>query len=158
ALWQQIRQHQEAFSGIFAWADTQFLLGSGADAELIQGLWASGDLFSVLKITPARGRLFTAADDTQGCGLGSAVISYDFWLRRFGGDDAAIGKTLTMFNKPLQIIGVTPKGFLGLEVGKSFDVALPVCAEKSLGNASDRLDVWWLAVMGRLKPSWSLAR
>ncbi len=158
ALWQQIRQHQEGFSGIFAWASTPFLLGSGANAELIQGLWASGDLFPVLKVSPARGRLFTAADDTRGCGLDSAVISYDFWQSHFGGDDSAIGKQLTMGNQSVQIIGVTPKGFFGLEVGKSFDVALPICAEKRLGAASDRLDIWWLAVMGRLKTGWTVGR
>jgi predicted permease len=157
-LWQQIRQHQEAFSGVFAWSDTQLLLGSGASAELVRGLWVSGDAFSVLRVLPARGRLFTSADDTRGCGLGTAVISYDFWQNRFGGDDSAVGKTLTMFNHSVQIVGVTPKGFFGMEVGKSFDVALPICAEKGLGNATDSLDVWWLVVMGRLKPGWSITR
>jgi len=158
ALWQQIREHQEAFSGIFAWGSTQFSLGKGADTKLINGLWVSGDLFPVLKLSPARGRLFTASDDRRGCGAGPAVISYDFWQNHLGGDDSAIGKPLDIGKLSVRIIGVAPKGFFGLEVGKSFDVALPMCAEAMLENASGRLDRWWLVVMGRLKPGWSVRR
>src|SRR5262249_43182468 len=49
----------------------------------------------------------------------------------------------------------TPPEFFGLEVGKRFDVALPICAR---AGALDRFDLWWLVVMGRLKPGWTLAR
>jgi putative ABC transport system permease protein len=157
-LWRQIREHQEAFSGVFAWSSSGFQLGSGADAQFVDGLWVSGDLFPVLKVAPARGRLFTEADDQRGCGASSAVISYAFWQSHFGGDDSAVGKTLTIMDRPVQIIGVSPKGFFGLEVGKGFDVALPICAEAVWGDAAEHLNRWWLAVMGRLKPDWSLVR
>jgi hypothetical protein len=107
ALSQQIREHQDAFSGIFAWGSSQFLLGSGADAQVVDGLWVSGDLFPVLRVSPARGRLLTTADDRRGCAAESAVISYAFWQSHFGGEDSAIGKTLIMMNRPVQVIGVT---------------------------------------------------
>jgi putative ABC transport system permease protein len=158
ALWQEIREYQQAFSGIFAWGSTPFFLGEGADARLVNGLWVSGDLFPVLKVSPARGRLFTAADDQRGCGAGPAVVSYDFWQSHFGGDEAVVGKNLVLGKLSLNVIGVAPKGFFGLEVGKSFDVALPMCTETLLENASARLDRWWLAVMGRLKPDWPVSR
>src|SRR5262249_14793131 len=102
-LWQQIRESQEAFSGVFAWSVTGFQLGSGADAQAVDGLWVSGNLFPVLKVAPARGRLFTEADDQRGCGASSAVISYAFWQSHFGGADSAIGKTLTIIDRPVQI-------------------------------------------------------
>ena len=158
ALWERIRENQAAFSGVFAWGIAQFLLGSGADAELINGLWVSGELFPVLGLSPARGRLLTAADDRHGCGTGGAVLSYAYWQRHFGADDAIVGRTLSMMDRHVQIIGVAPKGFFGLEVGKSFDVAMPICAEATWGNSGERRDVWWLAVMGRLKPDWTVAR
>jgi predicted permease len=158
ALWQRIRDNQTAFSGVFAWGNAPLLLGSGADAELIDGLWVSGELFSVLRLSPARGRLLTTTDDQRGCGTGGAVLSYAYWQRRFGGDEAVLGNTLTVLGRPVPIIGVAPKGFFGLEVGKSFDVALPICAEASWGTSADRGDVWWLAVMGRVKPDWTVTR
>src|SRR5215471_5257087 len=94
ALWERIRQRQEAFSGIFAWGNADFNVGQGAETRRVRGLWVSGDLFPVLGVTPARGRLFTPADDQRGCGSAGAVISYEFWHSYFGGEDSAIGKTL----------------------------------------------------------------
>jgi putative ABC transport system permease protein len=158
ALWQRIRESQTAFSGVFAWGNTQFLLGSGADADVIEGLWVSGELFPVLRLSPVRGRLLTTTDDQNGCGTGGAVLSYAYWLRRFGGDEAVVGKSLSLMGRPVRIIGVAQKGFFGLEVGKSFDVALPICAEATWGTSAGRRDVWWLTVMGRLKPDWTVAR
>ena len=158
ALWQRIRENQTAFSGLFAWGNTQFLLGSGADAEGINGLWVSGELFPVLRLRPARGRLLTETDDQRGCGTGRAVLSYAYWQHRFGGDEAILGKTLSVTGRPVPVIGVAPMGFFGLEVGKSFDVALPICAEAAWGGSAERRDIWWLAVMGRLKPDWTVAR
>jgi putative ABC transport system permease protein len=84
ALWEQIRQSQDAFSGIFAWGNSDISIGEGGSARRARALWASGDLFSVLGITPARGRLLTAADDRRGCGAPNAVISYGFWQNHFG--------------------------------------------------------------------------
>src|SRR5215510_9335463 len=156
ALWEQIRRRQEAFSGIFAWGNANFSVGQGTEARRVRGLWVSGDLFPTLGVRPARGHLFTAADDRRGCGSAAGVvISYEFWQSHFGGEDSAIGKKLFVLGQPLTMIGVTQPEFFGLEVGKSFDLALPTCTR---AGALDRLDFFWLVVMGRLKPDWTLAR
>src|SRR5262249_57780782 len=79
----------------------------------------------------------------------------------FGGDRSAIGRVLRLDGHPYEIVGVTPPSFFGLEVGRNFDVALPLCAEAILrGQRSlrDQRDVWMLAVIGRLKPGWTSAR
>ena len=158
ALWERIREHQLALADPFAWGVDPLPLGSGADTQILAAVWMSGGLFPALRISPARGRLFTDADDRPGCGAGSAVLSYAFWQHQFGGDEAIVGKTLVMANRAIPIVGVAPRGFFGLEVGKGFDVALPLCAEAAWGNSAARRDVWWLTVMGRLKPGWSTAR
>jgi predicted permease len=158
ALWERLREHEQAFSGLFAWGNGQLPLGAGADVRVVDAIWVTGDLFPVLRITPARGRLLTQSDDRPGCGSRAAVLSYAFWQRQFAGDDAIVGKTLSMANQTIPIVGVAPKGFFGLEVGKGFDVALPLCAEAGWGNSAARRDVWWLTVMGRLKPEWSTTR
>jgi putative ABC transport system permease protein len=155
-LWEQVREHQEAFSGVFAWGSDNLLLGEGAQARIVNGLWVSGEMFPVLGVLPHRGRLFGPADDRRGCGPQSAVISYAFWQSEFAGLDSAIGKRVTIADHPFEVIGVTPREFFGLEVGRSFDVALPICVAPIRYIGLERADLWWLTVMGRLKPGWTL--
>src|SRR5262245_26514543 len=156
ALWERIRQRQEAFSGIFAWGNADSSIGRGTEMRRVRSLWVSGDLFPALGVRPIRGRLFTAADDRRGCGSAvGAVISYEFWQSHFGGEDSAVGKALIIREQPFIVIGVTPPEFFGLEVGKNFDVAFPICTR---AGALDRLDFFWLVVMGRLKPGWTLTQ
>jgi predicted permease len=158
ALWEQIRANQSAFSATFAWGDAEFVVGRGAEARLARGLWVSGDFFPVLGISPHRGRLFGPDDDRRGCGAGSAVVSHAFWQSHLGGRESAIGTTVTLRDRPFTIVGVTPPSFTGLEVGETFDIALPLCAAALWDSRIDRRDRWWLTIMGRLKPDWTIAR
>ncbi|MGI9072876.1 MAG: permease prefix domain 1-containing protein [Bryobacteraceae bacterium] len=84
AVFEQIRDHQRGFSGIFAWSPNTFELGKGAIKRPTNGLWVSGEIFSTLGITPVPGRLFTAEDDRRGCGIPGVVISYGL-VRCFSG-------------------------------------------------------------------------
>jgi putative ABC transport system permease protein len=160
-LWEQLRDHQQAFSGIAAWSDMGFNLARGGEAREANGLFVSGDFFNVLGVAPVLGRVFTSADDRRGCAAAGAVIGYAFWQREFGGDPSAVGRTLTLEGHPFPVIGVTPASFFGLEVGSRFDVAIPLCAEPMVRGGPSYLDMrheWWLAAIGRLKPGWSLAQ
>jgi putative ABC transport system permease protein len=116
----------------------------------------SGELFDVLGVKAEQGRLFNAADDRPGCAFDTAVISHAFWQRYFAGEESAIGRTLTVLDKSVQVIGITPRAFTGLEVGQGFDIAFPMCAEAVWGDSIKRSDIWWLTVMGRLKPGWTV--
>ncbi len=159
-LWEQIRDRQQAFSGIFAWGTATFnLTERGEDRFAENGLLVSGDFFNVLGVRPILGRVFTPADDQRGCGAPGAVISYAFWQREFGGDLSVVGKKLSIDGHPFEVIGVTPASFFGVEVGRSYDLAIPICADAILNPEWNRLDVrnaWWLAIIGRLKPGWTL--
>jgi predicted permease len=160
-LWEQIRQRQEAFSGVFAWCNGRFNLASGGEARNAEGLWVSGDFFRTLGVQARLGRLFTVEDDRRGCGSPGAVISHGFWLREYGGDPGVLGRSVTLDDHPFPIIGVTPPGFFGVEVGRTFDVAVLLCSDPVLAGEASALDkrwYWWLAVMGRVKPGWSLER
>jgi len=157
-LWEQIRDQQQAFSGILAWSNTQFNLATGGEARWARGMYVSGDFFNVLGLRPVRGRVFSAADDQHGCGSPGAVISYAFWQREYGAQTSAVGTTLRLQGHPLEVVGVAPAGFLGMDVGHSFDVAVPLCAEQLIlgeRNIFARRDGWWLASIGRLKPGWT---
>ena len=157
-LWEQFRTHQQALSGIFSWADATFLVGRGRDARTADGLLVSGDYFRVLGVTAYRGRLLTAGDDQPGCGAGVAVVSHDFWQAALGGTDDVVGRRVTVLNQPFTVAGVVPPGFTGLEVGRSFDVALPMCSAALWRDRLEHRDRWWLTVMGRLKPGWTVKR
>ena len=160
-LWEQIRDHQQAFSSIFAWDREGLNLSTGGEARYAQGIWVSGDFFKVLEVTPILGRVFTPADDQRGCGSPNAVISYSFWQHEFGGAPGVLGRKLTLEGHPFEIIGITPASFYGVEVGRSFDVAIPICSEPIIRGEDSMLEMrhgWWLAAMGRLNPGWTLAR
>ncbi len=159
ALWEQIRNQQGVFSGVFAWASRRYAIGRGEQERLAEGLWVSGEMFPLLGIVPVRGRLFTPEDDRPGCGISGAVISYALWQSEFGGKDSVIGSRIVIYTHPTQVIGVTPPSFFGLDVGKQFEVALPACSLPSFIPGDGTLlrrDIFWLQVMARLKPGKSL--
>jgi predicted permease len=158
-IWEKLREDHQGFSEIAAWRNTGFSRDTGGDARFAKGLWVSGDFFRVLGVKAIQGRVFTAEDDRRGCGLPGAVISYGFWQQEYGGGPA-LGRKLMLNDKPVEVIGVTPASFFGVDVGQTFDVAVPVCSQPFL-ETNNKLDLstqWWLSVIGRLDPSWPVER
>jgi hypothetical protein len=156
-IWEKLREDHQGFSGIAAWRDVNLSRDSGGDARFVNGLYVSGEFFRVLGVRPVVGRLISAEDDRPGCGLPGAVISYGYWQREFGGG-AALGQKLKLNDKSVEVIGITTANFFGVDVGSNFDVAVPVCAQPYLA-AKNRLNSstqWWLSVIGRLDPRWSV--
>lgn len=154
-LWERLRDRQETFSGVFAWSSPEFDLSSGGESRPANGLWVSGDFFNTLGVKAVLGRVIVADDDRRGCGSPPAVISYGFWQREYAGNSSAIGRTLTLDGYPYSVVGIAPPTFFGVEVGRAFDVAVPLCAEAITRGARswlDRKDGWFLAAIGRLKP------
>jgi putative ABC transport system permease protein len=68
-MWEQVRDHQDAFSAVVAWSPETFDLADGGEVNNIHGIYASGDYFTVLGVHPAAGRLMAASDDVRGCVL-----------------------------------------------------------------------------------------
>ena len=160
-IWEEVRKHEGLFDGAFAWTNTRFNLAAGGQTEPVDGLWASGGYFEVLGVRAILGRTFTRGDDRRGGGPDGpvAVISYGFWQRRYGGAADVIGRPLAVERVPYTIVGVTPPGFFGTEVGRTFDVAIPIGTEPLVrGGESflDRRSTWWLNLMVRLKRDQSI--
>ena len=160
-IWDQIRQRPQLFANAFAWSNTRFNLAPGGQTEFVEGIWASGDMFETLGVSALLGRTFSDPDDRHGGGPNGpvAVISYDFWQRRFGGAADAIGRTLDVERVPVTVVGVTPPGFFGPDVGRSFDVVLPLGLEPLVRGHESWLEgrsTWWLSVMGRINPGQSV--
>src|SRR5262249_55008938 len=160
-IWQQIQQQQEAFSAIAAWSPRGFNLATGGEARYARGMWVSGDFFKVLGVDALVGRVLTASDDVKGCTVSGAVISYSFWQSEFGGAADVLGRTLTLEGRTFTVVGVTPANLYGIEVGRNFDVAIPICSEPLIRGEyamSEMRHGWWIAVFGRLKQGWNLQK
>ena len=148
---------RDLFDSVFAWSTTRFNLAAGGETQFVDGIWASGRMFETLGVPAMLGRTFTEADDVRGGGPDGpvAVISYSFWQRRFGGTANAIGQRLNLDKVSFTIVGVTGPDFFGPDVGRAFDVAIPIGTEplfRGKESALDQRSWWWLSVMARLKP------
>jgi len=156
-IWEQVRDHQQAFSGVLAFGGDRFDLVEGGESHFAEGVWASGDFFRVLGVPAIRGRVFTTSDDVHGGGHAGpvAVISESFWKGHFAGDPDIIGKTIRLNRHPFTIVGVTPPWFTGLDVDTHYDVAIPIGCEPILHTDRSALNErswWWLRILGRLLP------
>jgi predicted permease len=160
-IWEAIRDRQSAIAErAFAWAADNFNLSPSGSSDMVQGLWVSGGLFDTLGVSAVIGRAITTRDDVRGGGPDGpvAVISHRLWQRRFGGAPAVIGRTLTIEGVPFTIVGVAPERFFGPDVGRAFDVAVPLGTEplvRPRDSALDQRTTWWMNVMARLKPGQS---
>jgi predicted permease len=159
-IWEQIRDHQQAFSGALAYSETKFDLADGGQSQFAQGLWVSGDFFRVLGVAPMKGRVFSKYDDRRGA-PGLAVLSYSFWQRRYGSAPDIVGKTVRLNRVPFEIVGVTPPWFKGLNLDRGFEVAVPIACEPLLHTDRSALDQradWWLTLLGRIRPDETLSQ
>jgi putative ABC transport system permease protein len=159
AMWEALQSHVSRFGGAIAWTPARFDLAASGERQPVEGLFASGDYFATLGVPAIRGRTFTAEDDGPGGGPQGpvAVISYGLWQRRFGGADDVVGTPLVVDGVSVTIVGVTGPEFLGVDVGRAFDVAVPLGAEPSIRRERSSLRSTLLLVMLRLKPDQSIA-
>ena len=156
STFEQLREHHEGLSAVAGFARIEQLdVVVSGHAEIASGQYVSGNYYAMLGVPAGRGRLFTDADDNPGAPAG-AVITWQYWQRRFGGDPRAIGMAVTIDNLPFTIIGVTPPGFVGTgQMGQPADVSIPLALEALLDAPRPMLRQpaeWWVILMGRLLP------
>jgi predicted permease len=159
-IWEQFRERADLFGGAFAVSTERFNLATHGETDVVGGLWASGETFDMLGVRPLIGRTFTREDDRPGGGPAGpvAIVSYAFWHRRFAGAPDVLGRTLTVERVPFTIVGVTPPEFFGMDVGRRFDVAIPIGTATLIKGPSALTgrSLWWLRIVFRLKPGQSV--
>jgi predicted permease len=123
--------------------------GGAREKEPVRTQYVSGDAFERLGVSASAGRPLAASDDVQPGAHPVAVISHAFWLRRFGGDSAAVGRWFTLDDRQFQIVGVMDRQFAGVEPGRPTDVWLPYAMynPRAFGN----FQFSWFRIFGRLK-------
>ena len=152
-----LSERADLFSSVAGIGSATFNVGPPEALEPVGGAWVSADYYDMLQLVPAAGRLLTAADDQPGAAP-VAVISYDYWTRRFAGAGDAVGRTVLIEGQPVPIVGVTPRGFLGATVGERADITMAINAITTLQpeNASrTTIDSRWIRVLARPAPSLS---
>jgi predicted permease len=156
---QALQQRAAAFEQVFAFKPIGRVTAVvNGQAELVVGQLVSGTFYQGLALAPVVGRAIEPSDDEIGAGEVAGVISDGFWARRFGRDPAIIGRSISINQVPVTIVGVNPPGFTGIESGEHPDIFLPLTAQPRLApqrwHQTSLLhdpDEWWVEMMGRLK-------
>lgn len=165
----QLRERLTTVSGLCAaqtfLADWRVRI-SGGEQELAYGRLVSEEYFDLLGVEPAIGRVFQPADATGPAQDPYAVISYDFWQRRFGGRTDVLGTTIKLNQASLIVIGVAERGFKGETGGENPDLWIPILMQPLVDPGHDWLredpthslaKTIWLHAFGRLKHGATLA-
>jgi hypothetical protein len=114
----------------------------------------TGGYYATLGLQPAAGRLLTESDDRPGA-IPVAAITDDYWRRKFGRNPLAIGQQILVEGKTVTIVGVSPAGFTGANVGEAADFTLPLGVLPQIQlDRNYTLDTaaWWLRVLARPQP------
>jgi predicted permease len=147
-VFEQFRDRNRSFSGIFAYDDSEVIVGVDGQSEMVDADFVSGSYFDVLGTGAIVGRTFRVQDDQVGK-TPVAVISYDYWKRRFAQNPSLVGKTIDLAGIPFSVIGVTKPGFFGRHVaGRSADIVLPMFVHAGLALKDHNT----FQLMARLRP------
>ena len=155
-IWESIKRRPHLSDGAFAFSGFRINLADGGEVDPADGLFASGRMFEVMGVDAVLGRTLNEADDVVGGGPDGpvAVLSFAFWQRRFAGAPDIIGRRISLDRAQFTIVGVTGPRFFGPEVGRSFDVVVPLNAEPWIrkGRTNFGSGSSWLQMVFRLAP------
>jgi predicted permease len=162
-VYDALRQQGRALTPVMAFvplSGSKVAVRYGAQPEEAEGDMVSGTFFTGLGVSLPLGRGFSDEDESKHAPL--AVLSYNYWTRRFARDREVLGKTLYVSGVPMTIVGVAAEGFEGVEGGGSTDFWIPLQNRRELnawgnppqdGKLYIADSTWWcLRLIGRLMP------
>lgn len=167
-VFEDLRQDHHAFADLIAFvplAIGKVAVRTGDTPEEIEGDMVSGNFFSGLGVSLARGHSFTLEDERSHSQV--AVLSYSYWTRRFSRNPSILGQDIYIKGKAFTIIGVGPEGFFGVEPGQSTDIWIPLQSRTDLNawgtpaesNTLYGTPTWWcLELIARLAPGVSASQ
>ena len=150
ARFEEMKAAEHSFTDIGAYMPGENItLSGGTEPEVLRGVRVSATFLRILGVAPVLGRAFRLEEDAAG-GAPVAMISYELWQRRFGGDPQIAGRTATLAATPYTIIGVLPRHFqfpfAGLDIWMTAPLEAPTISAKSRALSPI------LVIFGRLKP------
>ncbi len=160
-VYEYFRDHNESFQGLCAFRSGEAHLSvrrevgqSGGAPERARGHLVSGNYFEVLGVSAVMGRTIASEDDTP-TARPAAVISYNYWKQTLNSDPSIVGKSMALNGTPFTVVGVAPPEFFGERVRRSPDFWMPLAFQPQIElqeSALTKQDMYWLNMMGRLKP------
>ena len=159
-VYRELIEHNSVFESLFAVKEIGRITAvEGTNAEAVNCFLVSGEFYQGIGVVPAVGRAIGPEDDVRSTADTVAVISYDYWTRRFGRDPSVIGTKIVLNQVPATIVGVNPAYFTGIEPGTNPEIWAPLHVQPRIfpmrfaagGSLIDDGKVWWLSLMGRAK-------
>jgi len=145
------REESRTFQDSGAWRSDSVSVTGNGEPERVDSLSVTDGTLPVLGIQPVRGRWFTRKDDAPASSE-TAMLTYGYWQRKFGGDSTVIGRRIMIDGKSREIVGVMPQSFRFMD--RKFELILPLQLDRGktfIGNFS------YLGI-ARLKPGITLAQ
>jgi hypothetical protein len=149
-----LAEQHEIFTGVAGFSGFPFDVGSPGLVGRAAGAMVTGGFYETLGLTPVAGRLLTREDDEPGAPL-VTVISYGYWERQLARSIGAIGQSVRINGVPVTIVGVSPRGFVGANVGAVADITMALAALPQVQPSAAPLlgpGNVWLRVLARPAP------
>ncbi|MEI9973688.1 MAG: ABC transporter permease [Ignavibacteriota bacterium] len=154
-LYRDLRDRNQAFSGVIARMGAGVTLARQGAAEQASAEIVSGNFFHVLGVGAAMGRVLTPQDDSAPGANPVVVLSHGYWRNKCAGDPSILNRTVTLNGLPMTVIGIAEARFLGVRPGDTPDLYVPVSMLKTVHPTWDGMEdrkFRWLNVFARLKP------
>jgi predicted permease len=161
-LYQDLQKRAEPFADVLCRRLLPASLSVDNQTERVDAEMVSGNYFSMLGVKPAVGRVFNSAEDDQVySGHPVVVLSYNYWETRFARDPGVIGKKILVNDFPMTIVGVSAKGFVGLDPTRSPQIRVPILMKPIMAPdwpwlQMDNRRARWVQVFARLKPGYTV--
>jgi putative ABC transport system permease protein len=161
-MYRDLRDQNSVFSGVIAtcWP-AQVGVQWHNDPQLAEAELVSGNYFDVLGVQAAIGRLLVPSDDVGQEAHPVAVLSFDYWQRRFGADPHIVSQSVSINGHPFTVIGVTVPGFHSVVSQNDPALFVPMMMKPEItpgwNDLEERQSVW-LNIIGRVKPGLTLAQ
>lgn len=156
--YEAFQQSNQSFASVTSYnpffGSSDYLLTGDGEAQAIDGVMVAGNFFQTLGVEPVHGRLFTR-EELVANGRAAVLLSHGFWRARFGADPSLVGRTITLNQLAVTVVGVLPASFdfgAVFSPGQHFDVVVPAVMDDIRGWGNT------LAIVGRLKPGVSAAQ
>jgi putative ABC transport system permease protein len=151
AIVRALADQDEIFAGVGGFSGFTFDVGSSGSVSRVPGAIVTGGYYETLGLNPVLGRLLTREDDEAGAPL-VAVLSHGYWERQLARSSDVIGRAFRINGVPVTIVGVSPPGFVGANVGAIADITMAVAALPQVSPSAAPLlgtGNFWLRVLAR---------
>ena len=160
-MYERLRADNQVFDGVLGRFGAALNLGFGGSTERVVAEVVTGTYFQVLGVDAALGRTLLPEDDRAPGGAPYVVLSHAFWTTRFASDPNVLGQAVVLNQLPYTVVGVSRRGFEGIELGRPAQVFVPIMMKGQITPSWSGLDdprYAWVRIFARLKPGVSVQR